>query len=68
MKRMRALFLVLWVHSLLVWLYIVVRIVVNHVHLLSPFLDAIPFISFITLGIITFVLSMIFMFLFLQAS
>lgn len=68
MKRMKALFLVLWVHSLLIWLYIVARIIVNHVHVVSPFLDAIPFLSFMTLGIITFVLSMIFMFLYLQAS
>ncbi len=67
-KIKKALFLTLWVHSLLVWLYVVSRIIVNHVPLNSPFIDAIPFLTFTVLGIIAFVLSMIFMFMYLKES
>ncbi len=65
MKTKKALFLTIWIHSLLIWLYVVARIVVNHVRIGSLFIDAIPFLTFTSRGIITFVLSMIFMFLYL---
>ena len=68
MKIRKALFVTLWVHSLLVWLYIVARIVVNHVRLNSPFIDAVPLLTFTALGIIAFVSSMIFMFMYLQTG
>jgi uncharacterized membrane protein YeiH len=68
MKRKKAFFLMLWVHSLLVWLYVVARIVVNHVRLSSLFIDAVPLLTFTTMGIIAFVSSMIFMFMYLQTG
>jgi hypothetical protein len=68
MKIRKALFLTLWVHSLLVWLYVVTRIIVNYVPLNSLFIDAVPFLTFTLLGIIAFVLSMMFMFMFLKES
>jgi uncharacterized membrane protein YeiH len=68
MKIKKALLLTLWFHSLLVWLYIVARIVVNHFRLSSLFIDAVPLLTFTTLGIIVFVSSMIFMFMYLQSA
>jgi hypothetical protein len=64
-KRSKALFLTLWINSFLIWLYIVARIVVNNVPLGSLFIDSIPFFTFTILGIVAFVLSMVFMFLYL---
>jgi hypothetical protein len=68
MKRKKELFLTLWFYSFLVWLYIVARIVINHVQLESLFLDSVPFLTFTRLGIIAFVSSMIFMFMYLKES
>ena len=68
MKRKKALFLTLGSYSLLIWLYIAARIILNHVRLDSLFIDSVPFLTFTRLGIITFVLSMIFMFLYLQEN
>jgi len=65
MKKRKALFLVLWLYSFLFWLYIVARIVIDQVLLNSLFLNFVPFFTFIGLGAITFVLSMVFMFLYL---
>ncbi len=67
-KVKKALFLTLWFHSFLVWLYIIARIVVNHVHLGSLFIDSVPFFTFTTLGIVAFVASMIFMFIYLKEA
>lgn len=55
----------LWAYSFLFWLYIVARIVVDQVPLNSLFLNFVPFFTFIGVGAITFVVSMIFMFLYL---
>jgi len=67
-KRKKALFFTLWFYSFLVWLYIVARIVIDNVGLESLFLNSVPFFTFIRLGIIAFVFSMIFMFMYLQES
>jgi hypothetical protein len=64
MKVIKALFLTLWVHSLLAWLYIVARVVLDHVQWNSLFIDAVPFLTFSRLAIITFVSSMISMFMY----
>jgi len=67
-KRKKALFFTLWFYSFLIWLYIDARIIINNVHLNSLFLDSVPFLTFIRLGIIAFVFSMIFMFMYLEES
>ncbi|HMK95229.1 MAG TPA: hypothetical protein VK536_07500 [Candidatus Limnocylindrales bacterium] len=65
MRKRKALFLTLWLYSFLFWLYIVARIVVDWVPLNGLFLNYIPFFTFTRLGAILFVLSMIFMYLYL---
>ena len=64
-KVKKALFLTLWINSLLFWLYVVSRIVVSNVCPHSLFIDSVPFLSFTIVGIVTFVSNMVFMFLFL---
>ena len=65
MRKKKALFLTLWLYTFLLWLYIVARIVIDQVPLNSRFLNYVPFFTFMGLGAISFVLSMIFMFLYL---
>ena len=65
MRIPRALLLTTWLYSLLLWLYIVVRITVDRVDLLDPFIDAVPSLSFLRLGLISFVLSFICLFIYL---
>jgi len=48
-----------WLYNLLLWLYIVLRITINRVPLLDRFIDAIPYLSFLSLSIISFALSFI---------
>ena len=67
-KIRKALFLSLWVNSLIVWLYVASRIVVNNVCPHNLFIDSVPFFSFTVVGIIAFVTSMVSMFLFLLES
>jgi hypothetical protein len=67
-RKKKALFLTLWLYTFLLWLYIVARIVIDRVPLNSLFLDAVPFFTFIGLGIIAFVLSMIFLYMFLTEN
>ena len=67
-KIKKALFLTLWVNSLIIWLYVASRIVVNNVCPHNLFIDSIPFLSFAVVGIIAFVSSMVSMFLFLLDS
>jgi hypothetical protein len=64
-KKLKALFLTLWFYTFLLWFYIVARIVVDDVPLYSLFLNRVPFFTFIGLGVIAFLLSMIFMYLYL---
>ena len=53
---LRALVLTTGVFSFLLWLYIILRIVFNHVNVMSAFIDRIP-ISFWVLGAFSFVVS-----------
>lgn len=67
-KRKKALFFTLWLYSFLIWLYVVARIVIDNVGLDNPFLNSVPFFTFISVGILAFLFSMIFMFLYLEQS
>ena len=67
-RKKKALFFTLWLYTFLLWLYIVARIVIDQVPLYSLFLNHVPFFTFILLGIIAFVLSMIFMYMFLTEN
>ena len=59
MQIKRAVVLSTWLYSLLLWLYIVARIIISRVSVYSRFLDPVPFFTFITLGIISFAVSFI---------
>jgi hypothetical protein len=63
-----AAFLTLWLYSFLVWLYVVARIVFDNVPVSSLFLNSVPFLTFAELGIISFVSSMIFTFMYFRES
>ena len=60
---LRALVLTTGVFSFLLWLYIILRIVFNHVNVMSAFIDRIP-ISFWVLGGFSFVVSFLCMFVY----
>ena len=64
-RKKKALFLTLWLYTFLFWLYDVGRIIFDSAPLNSLFLNYIPFFTFTRLGAILFVLSMIFMYLYL---
>jgi hypothetical protein len=59
MKPFKALLITTWLYSLLLWFYIVVRITINRVNLNSLFIDSVPYLTFYTLGMISFSLSFI---------
>ena len=61
----RSLVLTTGVFSFLLWLYIVMRIVFNHVNVMTPFVNRVPSISFWVLGAISFAVSFLSMFLYL---
>jgi len=61
----RSLVLTTWFFSLLLWLYIVARIVVNGVDVHTPFVDSVPSVSFSALGAFAFGLSSLSMFVYL---
>lgn len=61
----RSLVLTSWVSSLLLWLYIVVRIVVNGVDVHWPFVDSIQYISVSEMGAFAFGLFSLSMFIYL---
>ena len=67
-RKKKALFFTLWLYTFLLWLYIAARIVIDQVPLGSLFFDSVPFFTFTILGVITFVLSMIFLYLFLAET
>lgn len=58
-RLFRSLVLSTSIFSLLLWTYIVIRIVFNDVDVTTPFVDAVPFISFEALGALTFGLSFV---------
>ncbi len=60
----QAFYLTAWVHSFLFWLYIAMRIIVNNVWWHALFIDTVPFFNFLYLGIIAFLSSFLFLFLF----
>ncbi len=68
MKKRKAVFLTLSLYMFLLWLYIIGRIIFNHVKLDSLFIDGVPFLSFWVLGAIAFVLSMVCTYLYLTTQ
>ncbi len=62
---LRAFVLTAWVASFLVWLYIVVRVVLNGVDVHWPFVDSIPSVSISAVGAFTFLVFVLSMFLYL---
>jgi hypothetical protein len=62
---LRSLVLSTWVFSMLLWLYIVARIIVNGVDVHTPFVDSVPSVSFSALGAFAFGLSFLTMFFYL---
>jgi hypothetical protein len=63
-KILRSSALVVWLYSLLIWVYICARIIVSRVNMSSEFIDGIG-ISFWHLGILVFVISAISLWAFL---
>src|SRR5213594_4329594 len=61
----RSLVLTTWVFSVLLWLYIVARIIVNQVDVHMPFVDSVPSLSFSAMGAFAFGLSFLSMFIYL---
>jgi hypothetical protein len=55
----KALVFSVWLYSLLLWFYIVLRILVNRVPLFNSFIQGLPFFSFFNLGILSFVTSFV---------
>ncbi len=62
---LRALVLTTWLYSLLVWIYIVLRIVLNGVDVYEPFIDRYPYISILELAFLAFGVSFLSMFIYL---
>jgi hypothetical protein len=67
-RKKKALFFTLWLYTFLLWFYIVARIVIDQVALNGLVLSYVPFFTFTRLGAIAFVLSMIFMYIFLTEN
>ena len=65
MKLLKALLLTTWLYSLLLWFYIVLRITINRVGLYNLFINSVPYLTFFTLGIISFSLSFLSLFAYL---
>jgi hypothetical protein len=68
MKRIKAVFLTLSLYTFLFWLYVAARVIFDRVQLFDPFIDSVPFLTFEIVGALTFVLSMVFMYLFLTTN
>jgi hypothetical protein len=56
-RFLRALLLTVWLYSLLLWLYIVMRVLGEDVLLFMSFIDFIPWLLFWQLGAMSFLLS-----------
>ncbi|TLZ56996.1 MAG: hypothetical protein E6K17_03445 [Methanobacteriota archaeon] len=61
----RSLVLTTWFFSVLLWLYVIARIIVNQVDVHMPFVDSVPSVSFSAMGAIAFGLSFTSMFIYL---
>jgi hypothetical protein len=59
MKLQRAVVLSTWLYSLLFWLYVVARITLNNIDPNERFLSRVPYITFFTVGVLSFALSFI---------
>ena len=59
MRVHRAIILSTWFYSLLFWLYVVVRIIVNRIDPNDLFSLSVPYITFFVVGALTFTLSFI---------
>jgi len=55
----RALVLSAWLYSLMLWLYIVARILISGADVHYPFVDSIPSISISAMGVASFLLSFV---------
>jgi hypothetical protein len=64
-RFLRALLLIGWLYSLLLWLYIILRILGEDALLFLSFLDIIPWLLYWELGILSFLFSAGCMFLYL---
>ncbi len=58
-RFLRALFFCTWLYSLMLWLYIVARVVISGVDVHYPFVDSIPSISISEMGVASFLLSFV---------
>ena len=58
-RFLRALVLTVGIFSFLLWLYIILRVVFNHVNVMSPFIYRVPSLSFWVLGVYAFSLSFV---------
>ncbi len=61
----RALVATTWLFSMLLWLFVVARIVVDGVNVYWPFIDRFPLISISEVGVAAFILSFVCMFTYL---
>lgn len=64
-RPLRAAVLTTWAASLLAWVYITLRIVLNGIDPPEPFLPGVRFLSFLTAGAIAFLLFCVSMFAYL---
>jgi hypothetical protein len=64
-RFLRSAVLTTLIFSFLIWLYIVVRIIVNNVDAHTPFVDSVPSVSFSALGAFAFGVSFVSTFLYL---
>ena len=68
MQKRKALYFTFWVHSFLIWVYLCTRIIVNDAWWEDLFIDYIPIITFEKLGIVSFLFSFVFLYMFLQEN
>lgn len=64
-RFLRALFLVCWFYSLLLWLYVAMRIITNDHVVFDSFIYSVPGLSFGMVGAVSFVFSAICLLVFL---
>lgn len=68
MRKKKAIFLTLGIYTFLLWLYDGARIIFDNISVYDRFINSVPFFTFEVLGAIAFVLSMLFMYLFLTTN
>jgi hypothetical protein len=65
MRVTKALVFTTWLYSLLLWLYLVARIILNKVNVFANVIYFVPYLSFWILGAISFTLSFTCLFVYL---